>query len=690
MTTEPLKIPVKNLKGVGGVLASRLKRLGITTVEDLLWHLPSRYEDYRTVTPIRDLQPPMQATVHGTLALIHNKRSPRKRMMITEALIDDHTETLKIVWFHQPFLTKTLSVGDEIYFSGKVDQTPFGIQMTNPVYEKAQKKTENQTHTARLVPIYPTTENLTQKQMRFFVREALPFVDNMLDPFDAAFLNQHHLASLPDAIRSIHFPKNQQDVTEAERRIKFNDLFFVQLFTQTTKASFKKLQAEPITFYEQETRDFVSRLPFTLTPDQKKCAWQILQDLAQAVPMNRLLEGDVGSGKTVVAAIAMKNVALNGKQSIFLAPTEILAQQHFETLTALLPLQRIGLLTHSQQRINKEKSSKKEIIEHLAANSIDIVIGTHALLQERVQFLNLALAIVDEQHRFGVKQRKTLREESGNSKTLPHLLSMTATPIPRTLALTLYGDLDLSIIKIKPPGRLPIITRVVEAREREKTYAFVGNEMRAGNQIFVICPLISESDTFGAKSVEEELENLKKRFPLTDIRALHGRMKPQEKETIMRAFRNRDFPMLVSTAVVEVGVDIPNATVMLIEGAERFGLAQLHQFRGRVGRSTQQSYCFLFDEGLSAAARARLELFARSQDGFALAEYDLQLRGPGEVYGTKQSGMPLFRLATLADAALIAETQGIAKNLVEQDPELGNHPPLKKALEDFTSSLHLE
>lgn len=687
---NPLQTPVKNLHGVGSVLGNRLKRLGIETIKDLLWHLPSRYEDYRTVTPIRDLQPPVQATVRGTLALIHNKRSPRKRMMITEALIDDTTETLKIVWFHQPFLTKNLSVGDELFLSGKVEQTPFGVQMTNPVYEKAQKSAESQTHTARIVPIYPTTENLTQKQMRFFVREALPFAKELPDPFDDSFLSQHHLLGLSDAISSIHFPKNQQDTAEAERRIKFNDLFFVQLFTHATRESFKHFKAEPITFREQETRDFVAGLPFTLTPDQKKCAWQILQDLARAIPMNRLLEGDVGSGKTVVAAIAMKNVALNGKQSIFLAPTEILAQQHFETLTALLPLQRIGLLTHSQQRINKEKSSKKEIIQHLAANGIDIVIGTHALLQERVQFLNLALAIVDEQHRFGVKQRKTLREESGNSTTLPHLLSMTATPIPRTLALTLYGDLDLSIIKTKPPGRLPIITRIVDADKREKTYQFLMSEMQAGHQVFVICPLISESDTFGTKSVEEELEHLKKRFPQTDIRALHGRMKPQEKENVMAAFRACEFPMLVSTAVVEVGVDIPNATAMLIEGAERFGLAQLHQFRGRVGRSNKQSYCFLFDDGLSSGARSRLELFARSQDGFALAEYDLQLRGPGEVYGTKQSGMPLFRLATLADAELISETREMVKDLTQKDPELASHVALKEALEDFTSSLHFE
>ncbi|MBU0596975.1 ATP-dependent DNA helicase RecG, partial [Patescibacteria group bacterium] len=495
-----------------------------------------------------------------------------------------------------------------------------------------------------------------------------------------------------------------EELKQAESRIKFGELFVLQLRAEMIRQSIKNYSAPKIKFKESETKDFVKSLSFELTKDQKISAWEILQDMENGEPMNRLVEGDVGSGKTVVAGIAAYNVILNGLQTVIMAPTEILAKQHFETLTKLFgDSVSIALFTRAQYSIfNIQYSSdtktgqKKELLNKIKNGEAKIVVGTHALLTQDVRFKNLGLVVVDEQHRFGVDQRKTIREKSGDKNTVPHFLSMTATPIPRSFALTLYGDLDLSIIKTMPIGRKAIMTRVVEPRNRSKAYEFIRAQVKQGRQVFVICPLIEEKVEGGSrpartgvqekKSVMQEYEKLSKKiFPDLNIGFLHGKMKSCEKDKAMEQFSNGTINILVSTSVVEVGVDIPNASVMMIEGAERFGLAQLHQFRGRVGRSEHQSYCFLFTDSDTDKVKKRLEFFEKNNDGFKVAEYDLEMRGPGEVYGVTQSGMMNFRLASMKDYDLIKLARKMARDI-----DFEKYPELKDRVKEWEGAVHLE
>lgn len=687
---------ITSLHKVGRTIASRLKKIDINTARDLLFYFPFRYNDFGQTIKINELKADTLTNVIGEIELIQNKRSKFKRLNITEALIKDETETVKVIWFNQPFLAKTLKVGETISLAGKVSEQFGQLIFLSPQYEKINHLSTF--HTQGLVPSYHLTANITQKQLRFLIKQVLPLRQEITDWLPENIQKKLELIDLETALLKIHFPRSLKEAEQAERRLGFSELFLRQLKSQMLRQKIKASKATNIPFLELETKNFVKQLPFSLTASQKKTAWEILQDISKNKPMSRLLQGDVGSGKTMVAALTILNVALNKSikgQSILMVPTDILAQQHYKNLTKLfaeLPI-NIGLFTRTKKELNNEPVSDSQII----TNTADIIIGTHALIQGEIKFNNLVLAIIDEQHRFGVNQRKEILEKQKNNNGLvPHLLSMTATPIPRSLALTIYGDLDISVINEMPKGRKTIITKVVRENNRLAAYNFIREQIKAGRQAFVICPLIDPSDTLGVKSVKEEFTHLDKEvFPEIPMGVLHGKMKTAEKEEVMTKFLNKEIKILVSTSVIEVGVDVPNATIMMIEGSERFGLAQLHQFRGRVGRGLEQSYCLLFtgkneEEINSEKTFARLNLMTKCQDGFALAKADLKLRGAGEIYGISQSGFPELKIASLFDYELIKKAQTEAELLIEADPNLEKHPLLKEQLKNWEDNVHLE
>ena len=652
------KTSISELGGVGKKTFKKFEYLGVKTAKDLLYYFPFRYEDYRTILPIAQLRAGELATICGQVELIANKKSFRSRKTITEALVSDKSGSVRIVWFNQPYITKNIQAGDVLFLSGKTQADMLGPKLVSPVYEKyvypkieslsviasaakqsqstggtnsgiaasplAPRNDRQNIHTARLVPIYPTTHGLTQKQIRFLISQVIELADKTKEWLPAEILEQADLAPLSAALRGIHFPADDNDLKLSTDRLKFDELFLTQLKAELARQEKATLQAPAILFKEGKIKEFVASLPFTLTKPQKVSAWEILQDIAKTQPMNRLVSGDVGSGKTVVAAIAIYDVFLNGYQSVVMAPTEILAQQHYQSLIGLFKGLNVtvGLLTgsradscHCEERSDEAISSpgdcraslamtKKIVINQIKNGNINIIVGTHALLSENVSFNKLGLVVVDEQHRFGVEQRKVIKQKG----LAVHFLSMTATPIPRSLALMIYGDLDVSVINEMPLGRKKIITKIVEPVKRERAYQFIREQIKQGRQAFVICPLIEQKDepeieiinypanpSDEKKSVLNEYEKLsKKTFPDLRVGYLHGKLKPAEKEETMSNFKNGKIDLLVTTSVIEVGVDIPNASVMMIEGAESFGLAQLHQFRGRVGRSAHQSYCLLF------------------------------------------------------------------------------------------------
>ncbi|MFA5076188.1 MAG: ATP-dependent DNA helicase RecG [Patescibacteria group bacterium] len=695
-----LKTPVSYLNKIAARLAPKLKKLEIETIADLIFYYPFRYDDFSQVVDIRDLAPGVTATVRGRVELIKNFRSWRARRIVTEAIITDITGSVKVIWFGQPFVSKILQPNDEVFIAGKVDFDK-GILFHSPSYEKITKvkAASGPTHTARLVPVYPLTKGITSKQIRYLIKIVLTQLKSIKDYLPAEIILALKFPGLIAAIRQIHFPDSQARLQQARRRLKFDEFFIIQLQNQLARRELEKSHSSSLEFKEGVIKNFVASLPFKLTTAQRKAAWEILKDLQKNQPMNRLLEGDVGSGKTVVATLAMLNVVSNKYQAALLCPTEILANQHFQTVSKLLSGAdiNIGLLTRGSVKLffgslgEAENKKHSEVIKMLKAGKIDVIIGTHALIQEKIEFKNLALAIVDEQHRFGVKQRQALKERAGNSGLLPHFLSMTATPIPRSLALTIYGDLDLSIIDELPLGRKKIITKIIESNKYRPAYQFIRQQIEAGRQAFVICPLIDPSDKLGVKSAEEEFIKLDKEiFPEHAIGILHGRLKSAEKERVRQDFLVNKIKVLVATAVVEVGMDVPNATVMMIEGAERFGLAQLHQFRGRVGRSEHQSYCFLFTESASEITARRLAALVASQDGFALAEKDLEFRGPGETLGTMQSGLPNLRLASLFDLAAIKQAREWAAKVIHSDPELSKYYLLKDKVREMAERVHWE
>ncbi|OGN23113.1 MAG: ATP-dependent DNA helicase RecG [Candidatus Yanofskybacteria bacterium RIFCSPLOWO2_01_FULL_42_49] len=702
-----LSLSIEKLKNVGQRNAPRLNRLGIKTLKDLLWHLPSKYEDYSETIPISDVSPGQKVNVQGEVVKITTKKIFPRRLFITDAIVKDMSGAVKAVWFNQPFIENQLPEGAFVSLAGKVKTGKNGVYLASPTYEKISSfQPTTLKHTHGLVPVYPETEGVTSKYLRFLIKPILSDLQ-LNDPTPESILKKHGFPTLSDAITTVHFPLSENEAKTARERLAFDDLMLFQIKALLERRKLNQLKSVPITFNEPLVKDFISALPFELTGDQKIAVWEILKDLGKKYPMNRLMEGDVGSGKTVVALIAGLEVAASGHQSVFLAPTEVLAYQHFKTISSLLnnsPV-KVGLLTGSTAQINGEAISKKGLKERILNNEVGIVIGTHAVIQKDVEFKSLAFLIIDEQHRFGVSQRAHLIKNRG---LVPHLLSMTATPIPRTLALTIYGDLDISIIREKPKNRQKIVTKIIGQNQRKSAYQFMREEVKKGKQIFVVCPRIEVSDpkseirTSGrqskmnilwadVKAVEEEYKKLSQEiFPDLKIAMLHGKLKPKEKNRIMQEFKDSWHDILVSTSVIEVGVDVPNATIMAIESADRFGLAQLHQFRGRVGRDQHQSYCLLFSSSSDKTTSQRLKALTECDDGFELAEKDMAIRGPGEFMGTKQSGLPDLAMASLTNVELIKKARLEARLLLKEDPSLNKYPLLRERLAEFQKMTHFE
>jgi len=653
--------------GIGPAFSKKYERLGVTTAEGLLSYFPRRWDDFSQPISIGYAREGESATIRGTILQIESHRSPQKRMWVTTALIQDETGAIRAVWFNQPYLTRLLHPKTDWIFSGHVMRADKGIILQSPIYEREPG----------IYPVYPETQRLSSKMIRRHIRTVLPLASRIPDPLPPTLLAREQLASLSVALQTIHLPKDQAQVETAKKRLAFDELFFIALRTLTIRRELAQAVAPRMQVDERLLRRFTESLPFKLTDAQRKAAWEIVQDLAKGTPMNRLLEGDVGSGKTVTALLGVITASANGYQTVWMAPTEILAEQHFLTSNKLLKgfNLNVGIVTGSRKE-NREA---------------DLVIGTHAVLSRGATFPRLGFLIVDEQHRFGVKQRAQLRER--NDLT-PHLLSMTATPIPRTLALALYGDLDLSLLDEIPADRKRIETRIVPPTGRERAYAFIRDEITRGRQTFVITPLIEPKKKTSLEEVERksaiaEYEKLRTNvFPDLKIGLLHGKLKPAEKRGVMARFSNGELNILVSTAVVEVGIDVPNATVMMIEGAERFGLAQLHQLRGRVGRAEHQSYCFCFAESWSDQTKQRLQAFVTAKDGFELAELDLKLRGPGELAGIRQAGLPDLKMASLTDSVMIQKARRAAEQIIAEG--LDRYPLLQAKLEEYTRVRHLE
>lgn len=652
--------PLTALKGIGPALAVKFAGLGITTVEQLVTYWPRRYDDYSLLTPMAELAPG-PITVSGAIHSVKG-RYVRRGMHITEAVAQDASGSVRVVWFNQPYRAAAIQAGKKYYLSGNYELSHQRFALQNPVIELAEDLPMN---TARIVPIYRETKGLTSRQIRAAVAQALA-VTTLPETLPLWMLDDAKLMSYQAATAAMHFPASSEQLRDARRRLGFEEVLALSLASQYIKRQQRLEKAIPLPFDKQLAQTFARELPFTLTDAQRSVAWQIFQDLEHDFPMNRLVEGDVGAGKTVVATMAAMMALSRGYQVALMAPTEILARQHADTISRLLQVHglddKVSLLVGSMKKAQKDHA-RQAVKDGRAL----FVIGTQALIQDSVDMRQLALVIIDEQHRFGVDQRKTLMLKAGH---MPHVLSMTATPIPRSLALTLYGELDVSIIDQKPVGRLPIATELVSPNSRAALFEKVISQLTAGRQLFVVCPLITESAALEAQSAEATYEQLRKK-ELKDWRVglLHGKLKPAEKQSIMERFVRHELDALVSTTVIEVGVDVPNATVMIIETPERFGLAQLHQLRGRIGRGEHQSYCYALLSDSKAPSK-RLRAFESSQDGFRLSELDLELRGPGAIYGTMQHGALDLRIAKLTDTALIAEAQQAARTFIDSDEDL--------------------
>jgi ATP-dependent DNA helicase RecG len=650
------------VKGIGPATALLFHKVGIQTVQDLIDYYPRAYVDYSDITKIADIKPGL-VTVKAKITQITG-RYVRRGMHITEAIAEDPSGIIRIVWFNQPYRAQSTNSSIDYFISGNFELSHQKMVLINPTTEKVS---DLPISTARIIPRYKETKGLKSTQIRKAIREILPTIASEPETLPDWILQSNELMPRSHAIRSMHFPSSINELNKAKKRLGFEEVFQLSLASLLNKEEHSHEHALQIPFDEGLAKRFVSSLPFELTADQKKVIWQIYQDMQTDDPMNRLVEGDVGSGKTVVATMAALMVLNHGFQVAFMAPTELLARQHAETIHALLtPLQlehTVGLLVGSLTG-----AQKKAAYKHIESGKVSFIIGTHALIQEKVDMKKLGFVIVDEQHRFGVAQRKQLQKKAGH---MPHVLSMTATPIPRTLALTLYGELDISIIKSKPKGRKPIETSIVSPNSTKVVYEAIDVEIEKGRQVFVVCPLISESESLSTVhsvgKVHQELSQGP--FKHRRVGLLHGKLPADEKNDIMQKFLENKLDILVSTTVIEVGVDVPNATIMLIQSADRFGLAQLHQLRGRVGRSDHQGYCYLVLSD-SKAPSNRLQVFERNNDGFRLAELDLELRGPGAIYGTFQHGQLDLRVAKLTDVSLIESARKAARDFIKNNEKL--------------------
>lgn len=731
---------LSEIKGIGPKFLTRLEKLKIKTVGDLLRHFPSRYEDFSNFVAIKDLKIGQHATVRGEIKSVKLRRTWKKKMFILETIIEDKTGSIRAVWFNQKFLITMLKKGKTLNLAGKVSESKEGgLMMSHPVFEimTMSKTDEDLRHTGRVIPVYPETKGLTSKGFRYLIQPILKKLEISEDLLPEETIKKYELLDLKTALKLAHFPDKISDAQKARRRFAFEDLTLIHLVNLRHKIKLSREKAHSVEYDLDLVKKWLSEIPFELTHSQKKSLWEILKDLEKFHPMNRLLQGDVGSGKTIVAVLAalaaVQNSGSGGelkRQAAFMAPTEILTRQHYDTFKKHFSDFEggVGIITSSSVAVFygdglESKIKKADMIEKIGRGEIKIVFGTHSLIQKYVRFAGLVLLVVDEQHRFGVKQRAELLKnkeqeipkeskssagQARNKNLIPHFLSMSATPIPRTLSLTVYGDLDLSIIDELPKGRKEIITKIVAPENRGKAYAFIRGQIKKGRQAFVICPRIESAEEsesgeenvkidwrklvwLDVKAVKEEYEKLSKEiFPDLKVEMLHGKLKAVEKNSIMEKFKNGEIDILVSTSVIEVGVDVPNATIMMIESAERFGLAQLYQFRGRVGRGERQSFCFLFTELKSKFVFSRLRSLIEAKNGFELAEKDLALRGPGEFLGESQAGLPDLAMRALQNPNLVKEAREAAVEIITADPELKSRVLLKERLDGFQKEIHLE
>lgn len=656
-----LNAPLTVIHGIGPKNAQTMKRLNLYTLEDMLYHFPRRYIDYTQLKPIKRLAFGDVVTIIGTITQISSRKTKDGKTHVTEAILNDSTSSLRITWFNKWDANK-LHTDQQISVSGKIDQYLGRLVMNNPDWEPLDQQ---QLYTNRIVPVYSLTQNISQNWLRKMIHQVVSYwTPRIKDYLPESILQSGNLMELGVALSQIHYPDSWDTLKSAQHRLAFDEIFLLQLGVMQQKQAWQNRTADTFILTDENLKAFIERLPYELTNAQKKAIEDIRTDLNSGIPMNRLLQGDVGSGKTIVAATAIASVIQHNAQAAIMAPTSILADQHYKNLKNILQLREneIRLLVGSTP-----ESEKEEIKSDLAQGKIKLVIGTHALIESPVEFNNLQLAIIDEQHRFGVEQRALLRSKGKN----PHILVMTATPIPRTLAFTIYGDLDLSIIDEMPPGRQAVSTYILSPRERERAYRLINNQVEQGFQAFIIYPLVEESENSDSKSAIEEYNRIKDTvFPHYEVGLLHGRMRPDEKDEVMNRFRSGQFSILVSTSVIEVGVDIPKATVMLVEGADHFGLAQLHQFRGRVGRGSDKAFCLLIPDKADAVENERLQVMTQTNNGFILAERDLEQRGPGEFLGVRQSGYADLRLANLTDIHLIEKAHREAQTLMKDDPNL--------------------
>lgn len=676
-----IESPVTEIKGVGTELAKKFAAVGVTTVSELLEYLPRRYEDYSHVTPIKLLHPGL-VTIEATIKQATG-RYVRRGMHITEAIASDDTDSVRLVWFNQPYRANALKAGQTYFISGQYELKRGRFAMMNPSVELISDFPVN---TARIIPVYRESKGLTSKQIRKAIAGAVGMLQGMPETLPAWLVEREQLIPHAQAVKTMHFPESADALDAARLRLGFEEVFELSMAALLNKYELLQDKSVAILFDEKLAKQFVSHLPFTLTDAQRKVVWHIYQDMQKTQPMNRLVEGDVGSGKTVVATMVALMAMSEGFQVALMAPTELLARQHAETIYKLLePLDmhhKLSLLVGGMTSKQKEAAR-----EYIAKGNVQFMVGTQALIQESVDMHQLGLVIIDEQHRFGVEQRQKLMAKAGH---MPHLLSLTATPIPRSLALTLYGELDISVIDVKPAGRQPVETRICSPNSREELYVEIEQELKAGRQMFVVCPLITAQDEEeqdnprptrkvlpSAEKVHKELST--KWFKHRKVGLLHGKMKPAEKAEVMEQFVAHKYDILVSTTVIEVGVDVPNASIMLLEAAERFGLAQVHQLRGRVGRGGHKGYCFLMMSD-SAAPPQRLRALERTNDGFKLAELDLELRGPGAIYGRAQSGALDLRVAKLTDTQLIARARANAQECIDKGEDLLQYPVLYRRI----------
>ncbi len=696
------------LPGVGPRLGADLGNLGIKNLTDLTEFLPKKHENYDHVTSIKDISEEQIFLIKARLLSVNSRRSFRRRLSVQEGLLNDKTGNLKVVWFNQPYLAE-LKEGSILLLRGAVKKYRGRLTLVGP---EIIRDPDILSGRKKLQPIYALSGRLTTRQIRFWAKLALSALPQKPDFLPVGLTAKHKLLDRTEALRQVHFPDSSDTLARAKKRLAFEELLLLSLYILRERKAIEQAKAVPIKIDKELLQNFVAGLPFKLTEAQRKAAWQILKDLARPRPTNRLLEGDVGSGKTLVATLALLSVAASGGQAVILAPTQVLAHQHVKNIRSLLNKQFTratglsgsaesmassacpsGIALYTGTSFEDEHGrelSRAEFLERLASGLIKLVVATHAILKPAVKFKDLQLFVVDEQHRFGVKQRQLLKTKVHKSGYLPHLLSMTATPIPRSLALTLYGDLDLSILDEKPGKRQDIDTQILPANKLDQAYARIKERARKGEQAFIIFPLIDSSEFIKARALLPELEQLKKSLVGLRVRFLHGRMPEEEKAEILGEFAANKFDVLAATPVIEVGIDITDATTIMVMSANRFGLAQLHQLRGRVGRDNKAGSCFLCPDEMSPATSRRLQLLCESNDGFKLAEADLELRGPGEIFGTMQHGQATFKYSNFLDIKVLATAKEEAANLLHRDPSLSLWPNLQKKVVAVARTLHLE